>query len=201
MTDLFQDKAQDWDSRPVPQQISEGVGHAMRAAIAFTPDAHVLDFGAGTGLVASQIAPLVGGVVALDVSPAMLAQLASKPELHGKVETVCQDILERPLGRSFDVIVSAMAAHHVRDTGALLAALYAHLRPGGRLALADLDAEDGTFHPAEAEGVFHAGFDRMAFAALARDAGFADAAFTTTCDVERDGRSYPVFLFVATRPS
>ena len=34
------------------------------------------------------------------------------------------------------------------------------LVPGGRLALSDLDSEDGTFHSAEAEGIHHLGFDR-----------------------------------------
>lgn len=199
MSDLFHDKAADWDARPVPQQISEGVGAAMLDVLTLAPTATVMDFGAGTGLVAAQIAPKVARVLAVDVSPAMLAQLAAKPALQGKVETVCQDILSAPLGRQVDVVVSAMAAHHVQDTAGLFAALAAHLRPGGQLALADLDAEDGSFHPPGIEGVFHAGFDRAAIAAHAEAAGFSEVGFRTACTVEKEGRPYPIFLLTARR--
>ncbi|MFT4625926.1 MAG: putative AdoMet-dependent methyltransferase [Myxococcota bacterium] len=201
MTDLFDDRAADWDSRPVPLQISEGVTAAMLGAVAFSPEQTVLDFGAGTGLVATRIAPLVGHVLAVDVSPAMLGKLAEKEVLRGKVEVFCQDILHTPLDRRADVIVSAMAAHHVADTAQLLRTLHAHLLPGGQLALADLDSEDGSFHPPGIEGVFHPGFDREALAALAVEAGFAEPTFVTACEVDRNGRRYPVFLLTATRPA
>jgi len=199
MTDLFEDKAAEWDTRPIPQQISEGVFRAMEAAVAFSPTQTVMDFGAGTGLVATQIAPLIREIIAVDVSPAMLEKLAQKPALQGKAEIHCQNILKAPLQRQVDVVVSAMAAHHVEDTAALLRTLHDHLKPGGTLALADLDAEDGTFHPPGIEGVYHDGFDRDALGALATEAGFTGAAFQTACTVDRDGKRYPIFLLTATR--
>ncbi len=201
MTDLFQDKAGDFDSRPIPQQISQGVTGAMLDAIVFTEDQTVMDFGAGTGLVATRIAPKVGRVLAVDVSPAMLGKLAEKPELQGKAEIHCQDILETPLGEQVDVVVSAMAAHHVSDTAALMETLFAHLAPGGQLALADLDSEDGTFHPPGMEGVFHQGFDRESLGVLAASAGFEDVGFVTACSVDRNEQRYPIFLLTARRPA
>jgi tRNA (cmo5U34)-methyltransferase len=108
MTDLFEDKAHDWDRRPVPIQISEGVGAALRARVALDPSLRVMDFGAGTGLVCAQVAPHVAQVYAVDISAAMLAQLAAKPELAGKVEIRQQDLLATPLGEPIDLIVSAM---------------------------------------------------------------------------------------------
>lgn len=201
MTDLFQDKAADWDSRPVPAQISEGVFAAISSHVALEPALTVMDFGAGTGLVATRLAPHVGKIIAVDVSPAMLEQLAAKPELAGKAEIVCRDILHAPLGRTVDLVVSAMAMHHVEDTAALARTLFAHLAPGGRIALADLDREDGTFHPPGAEGVYHHGFDRPALEVLLREAGFTDVRFVTACTVTRDGRNYPVFLVTAARPA
>lgn len=200
MTDLFADKAADWDERPVPMQISEGVARALDAQVTLAPDMRVLDFGAGTGLLCGHVAPRVGHVTAVDISPAMLARLAEKAELREKVEVVCQDLLEAPLAQRFDLVVSAMAMHHVEDTGALLRALHDHLVPGGRLALADLDHEDGTFHPAGTEGVHHEGFDRAELGAIANAAGFVDVHFETACEVDRDERRYPVFLLTATRP-
>ncbi|MBL9108964.1 MAG: class I SAM-dependent methyltransferase, partial [Myxococcales bacterium] len=131
MTDLFHDKASDWDARPVPQQISEGVFRALTAAVPLAESLTVLDFGAGTGLLAGKLAPKVKKILAVDVSPAMLAELAKKPELSGKAEIVCTNIVEAPLGRTVDLVVSAMAMHHVEDTRALAHALFAHVSPGG----------------------------------------------------------------------
>lgn len=200
MTDLFKDKAGDWDSAPVPAQISAGVSRAIDQTVTFSAEQTVMDFGAGTGLIASRIAPKVARIVAVDVSPSMLEQLAQKPELRGKVEIHCQDILKTPLGTQVDVVVSAMAMHHVQDTKALMRALFDHLRPGGSVALADLDVEKGDFHPPDAEGVYHAGFDREALAGSMREAGFEAPRFATACEVVKEGRRYPIFLVTARKP-
>lgn len=201
MSDLFREKAAGWDTRPVPAQISEGVFAALSSHVSLDPGLTVMDFGAGTGLVATRLAPRVSKILAVDVSPAMLEQLAAKPELAGKAEVFCQDILDAPLGRTVDLVVSAMAMHHVKDTRRLVQALFAHLAPGGRVALADLDAEDGSFHPPGTEGVFHHGFDRAALGGLLWEAGFTDVRFVTACQVSKEDRVFPIFLVTATRPS
>jgi SAM-dependent methyltransferase len=201
VSDLFHDKAVDWDKRPFPMQISDGVSAALQKRVPLAPELRVLDFGAGTGLIASKLAPHVGQLLAVDVSPAMLEQLAAKPELAGKVRIFCQDITVAPLSERVDLIVSAMAMHHVEDTAALARALFAHLVPGGRVALADLDTEDGTFHPANTDGVFHHGFDRGRLGQLLADAGFVDVEFGTACEVDKEQRRYPIFLVTARRPS
>jgi 2-polyprenyl-3-methyl-5-hydroxy-6-metoxy-1,4-benzoquinol methylase len=199
MSDLFEQKAKDWDARPFPAQISAGVGRALLAAVPLRSDQQVLDFGAGTGLICAQVAPHVARVFAVDISRAMLDQLAQKPELSGKVETICQDILEQPLGRRVDVVVSAMAMHHVRDTERLIRVLAELLVPGGQLALADLDSEDGSFHPPQTEGVFHHGFDRDALSRLLERHGFSSIQFRTAQELQRDGQHYSVFLVTAVR--
>lgn len=199
MADLFREKAADWDQQPVPVQISAAVSEAIVTTVPLSSTMEVLDFGAGTGLVCGKIAPHVARVVAVDVSEAMLAQLSAKPELKGRVEPRCQDILAVPLADRFDLVVSAMAMHHVKDTRALVGTLFAHLRPGGQLALADLDAEDGRFHPPGVDGVYHAGFDREALSVLLVDAGFVGVGFLTAGEVVKEGRRYPIFLVTARR--
>jgi predicted TPR repeat methyltransferase len=201
MTDLFEEKAAEWDTRPLPQQISQGVGEAIAAHVDLSRARTALDFGAGTGLVASRIAPHVERVVAVDISAAMLEVLAAKPELEGKVDTRCQDILDEPLGERVDLIVSAMALHHVEPTRRLLEALHQHLEPGGSIALADLDTEPGDFHPPDTPGVYHFGFDREALGQLAREVGFQDVSFDTACEIVKDDRPYSIFLLTATRPA
>jgi 2-polyprenyl-3-methyl-5-hydroxy-6-metoxy-1,4-benzoquinol methylase len=140
----------------------------------------------------------VAGISAVDVSDAMLEQLAAKPELQGKVEALCHDLTLEALDRRFDLIVSAMALHHVEDTALLLRRFAEHLNPGGGIALADLDAEDGSFHEPGTEGVYHQGFERESLAASLRAAGFEQIAFTTAHTITKDaGRSYTVFLLTA----
>ena len=91
--------------------------------------------------------------------------------------------------------------HHVEDTRALAFTLFDHLVPGGRIALADLDSEDGTFHPPNTEGVFHQGFDRAHLGQLLSDAGFVEVEFATAVVVHKENSKYPVFLVTATKPS
>ena len=70
-----------------------------------------------------------------------------------------------------------------------------------RALAADLDTEDGTFHPANTEGVFHQGFDRADLGKLLVDAGFVDVAFDTAVVVHKEQRAYPVFLVTARKPA
>jgi predicted TPR repeat methyltransferase len=199
MNDLFEHKAGDWDTRPLPAQISAGVGKTLLQQVELHDDMAVMDFGAGTGLLCAHVAPRVRRVYAVDVSASMLDQLAAKPELQGKVEPMHVDILAAPLPHQVDLIVSAMALHHIEDTDRLLQAFAEHLQPGAKLALADLDSEDGSFHPPDTEGVYHHGFDRDALCAKLEAHGFSKIEFTTAVEVEREGKRYPVFLVTATR--
>lgn len=198
MSDLFTEKAQDWDSNDMVKQLSTAIGHTILDKVPLDRQMHVLDFGAGTGLICSHVAPKVEKVVAVDISEAMLEKLMAKPELTGKVEAVCQDITDKPLQSRFDLIISAMAMHHVENTDELFKTFASHLKPGARVALADLDKEDGTFHPEDAQGVFHAGFERDAIQAILQEKGFSDIQFTTAHTVNKEDKSFPIFLVTAT---
>jgi len=194
MSDLFNKKAGDWDTQSIPQQLSKTIGPALINNVTLDPDMEVMDFGAGTGLLTSHIIPFVKSVAAVDISQSMLEQLVSKPEFNNKVTAYCQNIMHQALDKEFDLIISAMAMHHVEDTTSLLKTFFQHLKPGGQIALADLDAEDGSFHPKDTQGVFHLGFDRKAFSLLLQDAGFEDIQISTAYTVIKDGMDFPVFL-------
>ncbi len=199
MTDLFKDKSQDWDAREMVVQLSAAVGAAVLEHVALAADMRVMDFGAGTGLISAHVAPRVAEIVAVDTSQSMLDKLTAKPELTGKVVALCHNILDSPLTQKFDLIMSAMALHHVEHTDQLIASFAQHLEPGGRIALADLDEEDGSFHPAGIEGVFHAGFSRDALGTLLDKHGFSDVQFITAHTVNKDDLAYPIFLVTASK--
>jgi len=197
MTDLFEAKAKDWDANDRRTKLAAAISASILDHVQLHEQMSVLDFGAGTGLISTQIAPLVNRIVAVDISQAMLDKLESKPELKGKVDTVCQDLLETPLEARFDLIVSAMAMHHVEDTSRLIDRFAEHLNDSGMIALADLDKEDGSFHPADTVGVFHFGFDRVDLNALLKSHGFGQIEFFTAHTINGEEKDYPIFLVTA----
>ena len=91
--------------------------------------------------------------------------------------------------------------HHVEDTAATLRSIREALVPGGRIGLMDLDKEDGSFHDPDQPGIHHHGFEGDALVQLAEDAGFEDVEVQNIHEIERDGRSYPLFLLTGLRPA
>ena len=199
MTDLFNEKAKDWDANKMRKMLSSAIGSSILEHVSLHDQMRVMDFGAGTGLISSQVAPLVKKIVAVDISEAMLNKLVSKPELHGKVEIVCQDIIDKPIDEKFDLIMSAMAMHHVKDTSRLIQRFSEHLSPGAFIALADLDKEDGSFHPEDTEGIFHLGFKRNELQIILEKYGFGGIRFLTAHTVNKEEKKYPIFLVTATK--
>jgi len=199
MADLFNEKAKTWDANDRVRQLSSAIGSSILQHVALDEQMNVMDFGAGTGLISAHVAPRVKKIVAVDVSQAMLDKLATKPEFHGKIQALCRNIIEQPLDEHFDLIMSAMAMHHVQDTDKMLARFAEHLKPGAQIALADLDEEDGSFHPEGTEGVFHSGFERNAFKDRLEKHGFEDIRFVTAHTVSGDEKDFPIFLALAVK--
>ena len=196
MPDLFKEKASDWDANEMRAQLSSAIGGTILDSVPLHENMTVMDFGAGTGLLTSHIAPRVKTIAAVDISAAMLDKLVAKPEFQGKVTAFCQDIVKLPLASRYDLIISAMAMHHVENTAKLLTTFCKHLNPGGRIALADLDEEDGTFHEPGTQGVYHYGFVREDLEHTIEESGFSDIHFHTAHSIERHDKSFSIFLVV-----
>jgi len=199
----FDERAKDWDT---PEHLARAaaVAEAIRATVPIRAGGRAIEIGAGTGLLGLHFAGDLGELLLTDPAAGMLEVANAKIAAAGlaNVRTVRFELLADPLpGRGFDLVLSVLMLHHVRDTPAAFRACFDLLAPAGRLALADLDAEDGTFHDAQAEGIHHLGFDRGQAAELATEAGFVDAAFSTATSIERNGPTYPLFLLTARRPA
>ncbi len=197
----FDRAAAEWDANPGRVALARAVVAALRQAVPLRADLQVLDFGAGTGLVTLGLSPHVAHLTAMDTSREMLRMLDEKLKALkiANVQTSFCDIANAALpAAKFDLIVSSMVLHHLPDVPRALQHLRASLRPGGWIALADLDAEDGTFH-ADKAGVFHQGFDREEVRRWFQAAGFTDTAAREAHRIVRpaaDGsaREYSVFL-------
>ena len=165
-----------------------------------------MEYGCGTGLLSFMLRPRLGEITLADVSDGMLAVAADKIAAanDAAMRTVKLDLLVDPMpAERYDIIFSAMTLHHVLDTDAILRHFHAALATNGLLCIADLDAEDGSFHGAGFDG--HLGFDRVRLGAQAREAGFTTVEFATAHEIEElvdsRPRRYPVFLMVARKAS
>jgi len=201
MSERFNQAAQGWDKGDMRQNIAHSVFQTISSRISLLNNMNILDFGAGTGLLSFKIAPLVKSVVGVDLSEKMLEQLESKNSDTLSVKAICQNICEEPLNQEFHGIISSMAIHHVEDTADLFRVFHAHLKRDGFIAIADLEAEDGTFHSHGNDGVHHFGFERDLLRQTIENAGFEHVRFHHAYTVEKETQNYPIFLVTATKKS
>ena len=103
----------------------------------------VVDLGAGTGTFSLAVAPHCRRVVAVDISPAMLAYLQAQAEQSGaaNIEIVRGGFLSyQHKGDLADIVYSRNALHHLPDfwKAVALKRVAEMLKPGGILLLHDL---------------------------------------------------------------
>lgn len=199
-SERFDNQAADWDQDPAKVSRAQEVAEAIRRAVPVDPSARLLEYGAGTGLVTQFLGDAIGSAVLADNSAGMRAVMEQKIEAGVLRNATVSDLdLEQDAvpQETFDLIVSAMVLHHIRDLPRVLEGFATMLRPGGHVCLADLDREDGSFHDVDFDG--HHGFDRGELAQTLERAGFSQAAVGDCTSIEKAGRTFTVFLATATR--
>jgi ubiquinone/menaquinone biosynthesis C-methylase UbiE len=109
------------------------------------PHFEVLDVAAGTGHLSRAIAPNVKRVVALDLTPEMLAEGRREAEQQGLTNLVFEqgeaEHLPYP-NDAFDLVVTRFSLHHFADPRGPVQELVRVCRPGGRVAVIDLVSPD-----------------------------------------------------------
>jgi SAM-dependent methyltransferase len=200
----FNEAASSWDDEPRRVRLASEVAECVKKEVAVTGEMTVLDYGCGTGLVTLCLQPLVRSITGADLSDGMLEILRGKIEARGltNVKAVLLDP-DREIfpAESFDLVVSSMTLHHVENVARLLADFHRVLRSGGVLAVADLDAEDGSFH-GHGLAAAHSGFDRDRMRGMLEEAGFREIREVTAATIEKPDvrdtlRTYTVFLMTA----
>ncbi|MEU3645664.1 methyltransferase domain-containing protein [Lentzea sp. NPDC034063] len=118
------------------------------AALAHPAPARILDLGSGPGTGSLALARQFGSaaVTAVDISPQMLHRLRKQAAAHGVAERIStlEVNLDEPWteigeGAPYDLIWAAAFLHHVADPGRTLARAFENLRPGGLLAVTEMD--------------------------------------------------------------
>ncbi len=195
--DLFEKKAKDYDKVAARVDNVTRIADLMLKEIKYQKDFNIMDFGSGTGLLLSKIAPYVNKITAIDVSKSMNEVLKNKKDsINCNLEILEIDLSKTSLNQQFDGIISSMTLHHIKNTEEIFKKLYNLLKKNGSIAIADLDVEDGTFHD-ENTGVFHLGFDREKFAEIAKNVGFKNIKIQTVGFAEKPYGKFSVFLLSA----
>jgi len=193
--DRFAVRARGYDETDYRLRYVDDMARAILERVPLTPDTTLLDFGAGTGLLTERLAPHVGAIHCVDISESMISQLEQKASrLPCAIKTLRQDLTRGALpDLKVDGIVSTMTLHHIEDPRALLRRLSTLLRPGGFIALCDVDTEDGTFHTVDT-GVMHYGFDREQIRDWLREAGFSQVRVEDATTIVKPHGAYTAFV-------
>ncbi len=206
-TNTFDSRSETWDNNPGRVQLAGQISQSLKEMVPFQKKWNALEIGCGTGLITCPIAEKVSSITAIDTSKGMIETLKAKMKARqtDTIEALVCDILSEPdsekLNKKYDFIFSSMTLHHISDTSGLLKKINAYLLPGGYLAIADLDEEDGYFHDNKEEKV-HKGFSRNSLKKMLREAGFYDVTFSTAATVTKAHRkerkmTYTIFLALA----
>jgi ubiquinone/menaquinone biosynthesis C-methylase UbiE len=149
MTVDFDRMAGTWESDDkrarAKQVVSELTQH-----LALQPSWKVVEFGAGTGVVGRQLAPLVQSIVLVDASTEMMQvakQLCSQERLTN-VTIVHSELAEysNHHHNTCNLAVMVMALHHIENLAEAIAQLVQVVVPNGYVAIIDLYPDGGTFH-------------------------------------------------------
>ncbi|MBN2163849.1 MAG: methyltransferase domain-containing protein [Pontiellaceae bacterium] len=193
----FDEVAAGWDENPGRMKVMGAISELVFERIPPASDMDVLDFGCGTGLLSLCVADQFHSLTGMDTSAEMLNVFSRKADDLGfdHVQTLLADLDQggAPQG-AYDLIVSSMVFHHIEHVPDVLKKLLGLLKPAGVLVAVDLDLEGGRFH-SDPTGVFHEGFDRVWFAQMMKDAGFAGVRVENATEILRpEGERFTTFL-------
>ena len=195
----FDDLARSWDS---PETIARNEAFAAAIKKHLTaPVAKLMDFGCGTGLLTSHFLHQAQEIVGIETSQGMQEVFNKRFKEQEHVSMLITNLEEASLpahSAPFEVIMTAMAFHHLKNPREVLLTFKQHLSPGGRVFIIDLDTEDGSFHPDNAAmGVHHYGFSRQELSSWAQELGF-NFEHQLIYQIQKNERSYGLFMGIFT---
>ncbi len=190
--------ADEWDGLRRELYGERFTDEALRALL--PADWTVADLACGSGSVAALLAPRVGRVIAVDLSPEMLSAARERLAAHDNVTLRLGALEQLPVeDRSCDAALVLLALTHVEDPARAARELVRILRPGGRAVVVDLLRHDRDDFRRRL-GQLRNGFEAAELTALLTDAGLAGVT-TTTLPPEPEAKGPALLLATGSRPA
>lgn len=108
----------------------------IAAGAGLAPGSHVLEIGCGTGLFTEMFARSGARIVAVDISPQLLAKARQRGLPSAQVRFIETRFEDSALAGPFDAVIGSSVLHHL-DLLPACARIFQLLRPGGTLAFAE----------------------------------------------------------------
>lgn len=197
----FDAHAEQWDSSPVRGERARTVASEIMRRL--PSGGRWLDIGSGTGLLGLALSAHADHVSLGDTSQGMLEvarRNIADAGLNDRMDVLfcnAEQWSSEVPSQEYDAIVSLMALHHMENQRSVIRALVERVRPGGWVALADMDADDGSYHADGDIVPAHHGTERALVEQLLRECDCQNVLVSTVMTISKSGRDYPVFLATA----
>ena len=156
------------------------------------------DLGCGTGQLSEAMAPFIHEVIAVDVSPAMLAAARDRLAPFSNVRIHEGELENLPIEDArLDAATLSLALHHVPDPERVLAEVRRVLKPGGRLLITDM-LSHGREDYRQQMGHIWLGFSSEQIMRYLNNTGFAAGCFHPL-PVDPDAKGPMLFVATARR--
>jgi SAM-dependent methyltransferase len=173
MNSIFSEQANSWDTeyRILRARV---ISNKIKELIPLSYDKSIIDFGAGTGLIGLNFVDTIKDITFIEQSDEMRNVLENKiRKLNASVYKVFVDLKDRRLNKnSYDLIISSMVFHHIRDFKDTGKRLYELLKNNKELCIVDLMPDDGSFHENEKNFDGYNGFDPIWLSDQFKELGF-----------------------------
>jgi ubiquinone/menaquinone biosynthesis C-methylase UbiE len=187
----FNQIANNWDT---PDKIAMYTLYSQKINSVLTrkDSIKILEVGCGTGLLGSHFINNNNQLIGVDTSIGMLDVFNKKFENNKNVKSYLHNLEKEVLEESaFNLIISSMAFHHLKNPRSMIAKLKKMLTHDGQIIIIDLDKEDGSFHPDPKNmGVEHFGFSKF------ETDLWGNNQREIINVMKKDNKEYPIFMAV-----
>jgi len=197
----FDEAAKTWDKKQTSIDSSNACVQNLLEKVQLKDDANILDYGCGTGFISFALSNENNNILGMDYSDGMINRFNEKAqELNfSNIKAQKHNMNEEELPKEqFDLVISSMTMHHIKDTNMFARKCKQALKSGAIVCINDLEKEDGTFHKKHNnDGVEHFGYDKEFICKLFEDEGFEIISCDTVYTHERNDSEYPLFNLIA----
>ncbi|GGD37364.1 S-adenosylmethionine-dependent methyltransferase [Malaciobacter pacificus] len=197
----FDEASKTWDKKQTSIDSSNACVENLNKHIKLKDDANILDYGCGTGFISFALSNETNNILGMDYSDGMVERFNEKAKelnfdnIKAMKHNMNEDEIEE---NKYDLFISSMTMHHIKDTNMFAKKAYDCLVDGGIVCINDLEKEDGTFHAKHNnDGVEHFGYEENSVKKIFEDVGFQIISFETTYIHKRNEKEYPLFNLIA----